>query len=115
MTIQIPHLANEYVEVTNNSEPARFLALFADDAIVHDAGRVHRGRAAIRDWSQREIFDVQVSIDVLDVAERDGRTVLTTKVDGNFDRTGLPDPVIIEQRFRFEGNAIQELECVLKQ
>jgi uncharacterized protein (TIGR02246 family) len=115
MTVQIPRLANEYVEATNNGEPARFLALFADDALVRDAGREHRGREAIRDWSQREIFGAQVTIDVLDVAERDGRTVLTTKVDGNFDRTGLPDPVIIEQRLQFDGDVIRELECVLKQ
>lgn len=114
MTLQIPPLANEYVQATNDNQPAQFLALFAEDAVVHDAGRVHRGRAAIRDWSQHEIFDVQVTLDVLEVTERDGRTILTTKVDGNFDRTGLPDPVIIEQRLRIDGNAIRELECVLK-
>ena len=114
MTMQIPRLANDYVESTNNSEPARFLALFADDAIVHDAGHVHHGREAIRNWSQREIFDVQVTLEVLEVADRDGLTVLTTKVDGAFDKTGLPDPLIIEQRLKINGEAIRELECVLK-
>lgn len=114
MTVQISPLANEYVQATNDGPPERFLALFADDAVVRDAGRELHGRAAIRDWSQREIFDVQVTLDVLDAAQRDGRTVLTTRVEGNFDRTGLPDPVIIEQRLRFDGDMIRELECVLK-
>ena len=63
MTAQISPLANEYVQATNDGPPSRFLALFAEDAIVRDAGRELHGRAAIRDWSQREIFDVQVTID----------------------------------------------------
>jgi hypothetical protein len=33
------------------------------------------------------------TLELLRVEDRDGTTVVTTKVDGNFDRTGLPDPV----------------------
>jgi hypothetical protein len=97
MTIQIPRAAAAYVESINRHDPDAFNALFADGAAVDDAGRQFRGQAAIAAWSQTDIFDAQVTLDVIAVKERDGQTVLTTKVDGNFDRTGLPDPVIIDQ------------------
>jgi hypothetical protein len=33
-----------------------------------------------------------VTLEVTAVAAKGGETIVTTKVDGNFDRTGLPDP-----------------------
>ena len=46
MTTQLPRTATSYVEAINNHDPAAFLALFADDAIVDDAGREFRGLEA---------------------------------------------------------------------
>ncbi len=46
-------------------------------------------------------------------ADDDGETILTTKVDGNFDRTGLPDPVMINHHFTVEGGKIVSLTCRL--
>ena len=58
-------------------------------------------------------MDAQVTLDVLDVADRDGETVVTTKVDGYFDRTGLPDPLIISHHITLEGGKIVGLTCRL--
>ena len=113
MTTSIPQLAEAYVRATNGHDAAAFAALFADTAQVDDAGREFRGIEAIKDWSGREIFDAQVTLEVLDEDHRDGEAVLTTKVDGNFDRTGLPDPVIIMHRLRFAGDKIVGLTCRL--
>jgi hypothetical protein len=115
MTLQLTPIAAAYVRSINDRDPAAFNALFAEDAIVNDNGREFRGGAAIKAWSDREIFDAQVTLEVLDVAERDGETVVTTKVDGNFDRTGLPDPVIINHHVRSEGGNIVGLSCRLAQ
>jgi SnoaL-like domain len=115
MTLQLTPIAAAYVGSINDRDPAAFNALFAEGAIINDNGREFRGRAAIRAWSDREIFDAQVTLEVLDVAERDGETVVTTKVDGNFDRTGLPDPVIINHHIRSEGGNIVGLSCRLAQ
>ena len=112
MTPQLPP-SNAYIGSINDHYPAAFIALFADDAVVNDAGREFRGRAAIKAWSDREIFAAQVTLEVIDVADRDGETVVTTKVDGNFDRTGLPDPVIINHHITAEGGQIVALTCRL--
>src|SRR6266478_7262813 len=109
---ELPPAAAEYVRSINEHDPAAFAALFNDGAIVDDAGREFRGRAAIVAWGDSDIFAPKVTLDVLNVATRDGATVITTKVDGNFDRTGLPDPVIIDHHI--EGNdKIRKLTCRL--
>jgi hypothetical protein len=113
MTMQLTQTVASYIRAINDHDATAFIALFADDATVRDIGREFHGMAAIRDWSDREIFDVQVTLDAISVADRDGETVLLAKVDGTFDRTGLPDPLILEHDFRVEGGKITELTCKL--
>jgi hypothetical protein len=102
-----------YVRAINGDDATGFIALFTDNAVVDDAGREFRGTAAIKEWSDREIFGAQVKIEVLDSKGKEGETVLTTKVDGNFDRTGLPDPVIITHRVTVANGKIVGLTCRL--
>jgi hypothetical protein len=61
----------------------------------------------------REIFDARVTLQVMDVADRGDEVVVTTKVDGNFDRAGLPDPVVIDHHIQANGDKIIELTCRL--
>ena len=110
---QMPPTAAAYVKSINDQDPAAFNVLFTDGAVVNDVGREFRGPAAIKAWSDREIFDAQVTLEVLDVIDRDGETVVTTKVDGNFDRTGLPNPVIINHHITAQGGKIVQLTCRL--
>jgi len=111
--VQLPPTAEAYVRSINDHDPAAFNALFAESAVVNDVGREFCGPAAIKAWSDREIFDAKVTLEVLDAADHDGETVVTTKVDGNFDRTGLPDPVVINHHVTIEGNKIVGLTCRL--
>ena len=113
MNTPLPPAADRYVRSVNAHDAASFNALFADDAVVRDAGREFKGAAAIREWSDREVFAPLVTLEVLDVTDSDGRTVVTTKVDGNFDRTGLPDPVVIDHHIVSEGGKISALTCLL--
>ena len=97
----------------NDHNRAAFNALFAATAVVNDVGREFRGSAAVKAWSDREIFTPLVTLEVIDVADQGGATVVTTKVEGNFDRTGLPDPVIIKHHITAAGGKIVGLTCRL--
>lgn len=115
MNTTLPALAARYVEAVNARDPSAFRGLFAADAHVDDGGREFDGLEAIAAWGQSDIFAPLVTMEVRGVRERDGRTVFTTKVDGNFDRTGLPDPVLIDHELEVGQGKIRELTCRLAQ
>jgi len=113
MKPQLPRIVEAYVRATNNHDAPAFIALFADDAVVDDIGREFRGLDAIKAWSDREIFDVQVTLEVIDSANRDGETIITAKADGTFNRAGLPDPLILAHHIVVKGGKIAQLRCRL--
>jgi SnoaL-like domain len=113
MTTRWPPIADSYVRSINEQDSLAFMALFADAAVVDDVGRTFHGLASIKDWSDREIFDVRVTLQVMDVVDLDGEVVITTEVGGDFDRTGLPDPVVIDHYIQANGGKIVGLTCRL--
>ena len=113
MIDQIPGPAADYVRTTNGKDPAGFIALFAEDAVVDDAGRIIRGREAIRVWGASDIFAADVTLDALDASGDEDDTTITAKVDGTFDRTGLPHPLIMTFQVVALGGKITKLMCRL--
>lgn len=113
MTTELPPTADAFVRSINDHNPATFIALFDEGAVVNDAGREIRGLAAIKAWGDHDIFAPRVTLEVIRIAHRDQETIVTTLVDGNFDRTGLPDPVIIDQHMTTQGGKITHLTCRL--
>ncbi len=113
MSVALNSIADGYVASVNRGDADGFVALFADDAVVDDGGREFRGVDAIRKWSASDIFAVNVSLEVLDESQVDGELVLKTRVDGDFDWTGLPDPVVIVHRLAVESGRVKRLTCRL--
>jgi hypothetical protein len=111
--IKLPTPIETYVRSINAHDAAGLLASFASDALVKDVGREFRGSGAIKEWADREIFAVNVTLEVMEVAERDGKKVVTVKIDGTFDRTGLPDPLLMEHCFTVADDKIRTLTCRL--
>ena len=102
-----------YLRGINSRDAVTFQASFADSAVVKDIGREIRGITAIADWARHEIFAVNVSLELIETAERDGGSVITVKVEGTFDRTGLPDPLVMEHCFTIIEDKIASLTCRL--
>ncbi len=113
MIEQFPGPAAGYVRTTNGKDPAGFIALFAEDAVVDDAGRIIRGREAIQAWAASDIFAANVTFAALGASGDDGDATITAKVDGTFDRTGLPDPLIMTFHIVALGGKIAKLTCRL--
>ena len=113
MIDQVPGPAAGYVRTTNGKDPAGFIALFAEDAVVDDAGRIIRGREAIRAWAASDIFAADVTLDALDASGDEDESMITAKVDGTFDRTGLPDPLIMTFQIVALDGKITKLMCRL--
>ena len=109
----MPKPVEAYIRAINDRDADAFQSSFAPDAVVKDVGREIRGITAIKEWADREIFAANVTLEVMAVVERDSQTVVTVKVDGTFDRTGLPNPLVMDHCFIIAGERIVALACRL--
>ena len=108
--LELPRPIQDYLRTVNTADTDRFPSLFTDEALVQDVERTIRGLEAIKKWAGQDIFGVQARFEVVKVAESNGATVLTVKIDGTFDRSGLPDPLLMNQSFRIVDGKIAELQ-----
>lgn len=108
--VKLPPAVEHYLRTVNSGDAEEFAESFADDALVEDVDRRIEGIEAIKKWSRQDIFAVRARFDVVTVAEHNGRTLLTVKIDGTFDRTGLPDPLLMNQSFLVARGKIAELK-----
>lgn len=113
MTNDLSRLTTEFIRTINEKDPSGFIAMFDDDAIVDDAERIVRGRDAIHHWAAYDIFAASVTLDVLDVNEYESGVTITAKIDGTFDRRGLPDPLVMTFDIAVRDRKISKLTCRL--
>ncbi len=81
---------------------------FTENAVVKDEGHTHKGRAAIKEWKTDASAKYQYTCEPLACEERDGKTVVTSHLVGNFPGS----PVDLRYFFRLEGDKIASLEVV---
>jgi hypothetical protein len=113
--MNLPKPIEAYVRAINAGDTDKLLSSFSQDAVVRDAGREICGMTAIKEWASHEIFAVNVTLEVKGVVERDGQTIVRVKIDGTFDRTGLPDPLLMDHCFTLAYGRIAALTCKLSQ
>jgi hypothetical protein len=105
----LPPLVAAYVEATNRFDLEGLLAPFADDALVNDQLRDYWGKRAIREWAARDIIGERLTMRVVKVVEHYGHFIVTANIDGNYDKRGLPDPLVLAFYFSAHGDQIVQL------
>jgi hypothetical protein len=105
----LPPLIAAYVEATNSFDLERLLATFADDALVNDQLRDYWGKAAIREWAERDIIGERLTMVITTIIEHYGNFIVSANVDGNFDKRGLPDPLVLAFYFTPHDDRIVQL------
>jgi limonene-1,2-epoxide hydrolase len=108
MTVSLPEPIATYVAAENADDTMALAACFAADAVVRDEGRTIRGLEAITAWKVESKRKYQHTVEPLDVAEADGRTVLTARVTGQFPGS----PVELRFAFGLVAGRIASLEIV---
>ncbi|HWN33155.1 MAG TPA: nuclear transport factor 2 family protein [Pseudonocardia sp.] len=120
----VPTVIATYLAAKLSSDTDRILDCFTDDALVHDEGRDHRGRAAISAWLGDLASKYTLTYTVLGVhrwtsADATGATAdasadasaastaaaLRVEVAGNFPGS----PVVLHQHFSLAGDRIAAL------
>jgi hypothetical protein len=113
-TVKVPPVIEAYIKAANNCDAPAFLACFAQDALVNDVERDFRGIEAIRSWSTREVLvpKDQLVLEIVEAVDHYGDIIAKTKVDGNFDKTHLPDPLFITQHFTVRNGKIVKMIAI---
>lgn len=98
-----------FVEATNSFDLDRLMVAFADDALVNDQLRDYWGKAAIRLWADRDIIGEKLMIAITKLVKHYDSFVVTAEIDGNFDKRGLPDPLVLALYFTSHDDLIVQL------
>ena len=107
-TTLAPVLA-EYIAAVNAFDEDAIAATFSDDALVNDVHREFWGREAIRRWAARELVGDRVTIEVTEVLDHHGDTIVRGRYDGDYDKTNLPDELILTSYFTVRDGKIVTL------
>lgn len=113
ITHSLPQVILDHIQAHNTPDPVAFDATFTADALLNDARREWVGRDAISKWAEREIFGDNVRVELVSAYEHNGTYIVRLKNDGDFDKMGLPDPIILTNYFRLIGKKISELLVLL--
>lgn len=108
-TAGLTGIVAEHIAGVNALDENAILATFAEDALVNDARREFWGAEEIRRWVADEMVGDKVTIEVTEVIEHHGQTIVRGRYDGEFDRTNLPDEVILTNYFTFREGRIDSL------
>jgi hypothetical protein len=113
VTHQIPPVIAAYVKASNEADSNTFLGVFTDDALVNDIQRGFWGSVAIGKWAEREIFGAHVTMEVMRAVDHYGDVIVTARLDGTYDKTGLPDPLVLTFYFTVRDDKITMLIILL--
>jgi len=101
---------SDFVQAVNHHNADAFLSAFTEDAIITDEGNEYQGIPAIKEWNAEKNIGADITLRPIEITERNGKAILTAEVDGNFDKTGLPDPFLMDLCFTIDKNLITALE-----
>jgi SnoaL-like domain len=99
----------EHIDAMNAQDTDAIVATFAKDAYVNDNRREFVGHDAIRRWVAKELVGDKVTVDVREVLDHHGDTIVRCVYDGTFDRTNLPDEVLLSNYFSVREGKIVSL------
>ena len=108
-TITLAPVLAEFIAAVNAFDEDAILATFADDALVNDVRREFWGTEAIRRWVAKEIVGDRVTIAVTEVLDNHGDTIVRGRYDGDYDKTNLPDELILTNYFAVRDGKIVTL------
>jgi hypothetical protein len=105
----------EHIAAVNAFDLDAIMATFADDAYVNDARREFVGTVAVRRWVEREMVGDHVTIGVREILDHYGDTVVRGVYDGTFDKSNLPDEIVLSNYFSVRDGQIVSLVVIRNQ
>jgi hypothetical protein len=95
-----------YVAAANAHDIEAMVAVFNENAVVRDEGKERQGIAAIRQWAVEVSNKYHPTVEPLDAAQTEGKTILSGRVSGGFPGS----PIDLRYVFTLAGEKIECLE-----
>jgi hypothetical protein len=99
----------DHLDAVNAFDEDAIVATFAPGALVNDARREFWGTDAIRRWVATEMVGDHVTIEPTEVVDHHGQIIVRGRYDGDFDKTNLPDELIMTNYFTIRDGKIDSL------
>ena len=115
MNTELTGVTAEYVAAVNAHDIDRIMAVFAADAYVNDNHREIWGADRIRHFFTRELIGDDVTMDVTEVVGHHGDMIVRARFDGTYDKTNLPEELILSTYIGLRDNTIVSLTVIHNQ
>ena len=114
-TSELNGIVAENIRAINALDIDAATATFANDAYVNDNRREFVGIDAIRRWITKEMVGDSINIEVREVLDHHGDTIVRGAYNGTFDRTNLPDELLLSNYFSVRDGKIVSLVVIFNQ
>src|SRR5580704_11247315 len=114
-TNELTGVIAEHIAAVNAFDTDGVVATFAADAYVNDARREINGIDAIRRWAEKEMVGDLVTVEPVEVVDHYGQAIVRSRYDGTYDKTNLPDELIMSDYFIVRDGKIVSLAVIRNQ
>ena len=114
-TTELTGVVAAHVAAVNAFDLDGIVATFAADAYVNDARREMDGLDAIRAWAAKEMVGDHVTMEVREVVDHYGDIIVRARYDGTYDKTNLPDELVMSNYFSVRDGKIVSLTIIFNQ
>lgn len=109
-TADMPTPVRDYFQAMNDHDSAGMVAAFTTDGLVNDVQREFWGPEAIKRWTDEELVGPKViTTKFVEAKAHHGDYIVSAEFDGAYDKTGLPDPLVLSLYFSLHGDQITRL------
>ena len=115
MSTDLPAIVAEHIAAVNDFDTDRIVATFAPDAYVNDNRREIWGTDAIRAFMAKEFVGDHVTMEVREVIGHHGDFIVRARYDGTYDKTHLPEELIMTSYFSVRNGKIVSLAVIYNQ
>jgi hypothetical protein len=115
MTTELTGIVAEHIAAVNALDTEGIVATFAPGAYVNDNRREIWGSEAIRAFMAKEFVGDHVTMEVREVIDHYGDVIVRARYDGTYDKTNLPDELVMTSYFSVRDDKIVSLAVIFNQ
>lgn len=104
--MNLPAIITRLVTAQNNFDSQAYAECFTGQAIVHDEGKTHQGKAEIQQWIERANQEYQSTMKPLNYESDGTNATISAEVAGTFPGS----PAVLQFHFTLENELISVLK-----